>query len=106
MRSELADQGIKPLVLFITDPFVNAAGGRRRGFSEYDLLALDLLLDTDKLLGWPGGEFRVGFANNSGTSLSQKYVGNNFPIQLADVADPNPAADLPLITRSRCSTTG
>jgi porin len=89
-RPELAAEGIKPLVLFITDPFVNAAGGLRRGFSEYDLLALDLLLDTDKLLGWPGGELRIGFANNSGTSLSQQYVGNNFPVQLADVADPNP----------------
>jgi porin len=89
-RPELADQGIKPQVLFITDPFVNASGGRRRGFSEYDLLALDLLLETEKLLGWRGGEFHVGFANNSGTSLSQRYVGNNFPVQLADVADPNP----------------
>jgi porin len=89
-RSQLAAEGIKPLVLFITDPFVNAAGGRRQGFSEYDLLGLDLLLDTDKLLGWPGGGFRIGFANNSGTSLSQKYVGNNFPIQLANVADANP----------------
>jgi porin len=89
-RSELADEGIKPLVLFITDPFANVSGGQRRGFSEYDLLALDLLLDTDKLFGWPGGGFRVGFANNSGTSLSQNFVGNNFPIQLANVADPNP----------------
>ena len=89
-RSELADQGIKPLALFITDPFVNASGGLHRGFSEYDLLALDLILETDKLLGWRGGEFRIGFANNSGTSLSQRYVGNNFPVQLADVADPNP----------------
>jgi porin len=89
-RSQLADDGIKPQVLFITDPFVNATGGRRRGFSEYDLLALDLLLDTDKLLGWRGGEFHIGFANNSGTSLSQNYVGNNFPVQLADVASANP----------------
>jgi porin len=89
-RSRLADEGIRPLAIFITDPFVNAAGGRRQGFSEYDLLGLDLLLDTDKLCGWPGGEFRIGFANNSGTSLSQKYVGNNFPVQLADVADANP----------------
>jgi len=89
-RSQLAEEGIRPLVLFITDPFVNASGGRRRGFSEYDLLALDLLLDTDKLLGWRGGEFRIGFANSSGTSLSRKYVGNNFPIQLADVASPDP----------------
>src|SRR5262249_31993193 len=89
-RSELADQGIKPLVLFITDPFANVSGGRRQGFSEYDLLALDLILETDKLLGWPGGEFRIGFANSSGTSLSRSYVGNNFPIQLPDVASPNP----------------
>src|SRR6516225_3758164 len=70
-RSQLAAEGIKPLVLFITDPFVNASGGRRQGFSEYDLLALDLILETDKLLGWPGGELRIGFANNSGTSLSR-----------------------------------
>jgi porin len=90
VRSELAGEGIKPQALFITDPFVNASGGRRRGFSEYDLLALDLILETDKLMGWSGGEFHIGFANNSGTSLSQKYVGNTFPVQLADVADANP----------------
>jgi porin len=89
-RSQLAADGIKPLVLFITDPFVNTTGGRRQGFSEYDLFGLDVLFDTDKLLGWPGGEFRIGFANNSGTSLSRSFVGNNFPIQLADVASPNP----------------
>jgi porin len=56
--------------------------------SEYDLLAFDLILDTKKLVGWPGGEFHVGFANNAGTSLSTKYIGNNFPVQLADVASP------------------
>jgi porin len=89
-RTQLAADGIKPLFLFITDPFVNTTGGRRQGFSEYDLLGVDVLFDTDKLFGWPGGEFRVGFANNSGTSLSEHYVGNNFPVQLADVASANP----------------
>jgi porin len=89
-RSALADEGIRPTALFITDPFGNVTGGRRRGFTEYDLLALDLLFDTEKLFDLPGGEFHIGFANNSGTSLSQKYVGNNFPVQLADVADANP----------------
>src|SRR5262245_33314072 len=89
-RSQLAVEGIKPLFLFITDPFGNVVGGRRRGFSEYDLLAIDLLFETDKLLGWPGGEFHIGFANSSGTSLSRNFVGNTFPIQLADVASPNP----------------
>jgi porin len=90
VRSELADHGIKPLVIFITDPFVNTTGGLRQGFSEYDLLGVDLFLDTGKLLGWSGGDFHVGFANNSGTSLSKNYVGNNFPIQLPDVASANP----------------
>jgi hypothetical protein len=36
VRSELADRGIRPLVLFITDPFANTTGGLRRGVSEYD----------------------------------------------------------------------
>jgi porin len=89
-RTQLADEGIKPLALFIIDPFVNATGGRWGGFSEYDLLGLDLLLDTDKLFHLPGGECHIGYANNSGTSLSTHYVGNNFPIQLADVASANP----------------
>src|ERR1700733_4890559 len=53
-RPELAEAGIKPQALFITDPFGNVSGGQRRGFSEYDLLALDLLFDTDKLFGLPG----------------------------------------------------
>jgi porin len=88
-RSQLADEGIRPLVLFITDPFVNTTGGLRRGFSEYDILVVDFLFDTYKLIGWPGGEFHVGFANNSGTGLSQQYVGNTFPVQLPDVASAN-----------------
>lgn len=90
VRSELADQGIRPLVLFITDPFANVTGGLRRGITEYDLLVADLIVDTNKMLGVPGGEFHIGFANNSGTSLSQQYVGNDFPVQLANVASANP----------------
>jgi carbohydrate-selective porin OprB len=52
----LAAIGIKPLVLLISDPFGNVTGGRRRGFTEYDLLGIDVIVDTEKLLGWPGGE--------------------------------------------------
>src|SRR6516225_3049125 len=59
-RSQLCSEGIKPQVLFITDPFVNTMGGLRRGSSEYDLLALDLLFDTNKLFGWAGGDFHIG----------------------------------------------
>jgi hypothetical protein len=33
-RSQLADEGIKPLVIFISDPFVNATGGRRQALAN------------------------------------------------------------------------
>src|SRR5262249_17742043 len=49
-----------------------------------------VFLETDRLLGWPGGVFHAGLAVNFGTSISKKYIGNSFPVQLADVADPHP----------------
>jgi len=41
-------------------------------------------------MGWHGGTIHVGYAVNFGTSLSKVYVGNSFPVQLADVADAHP----------------
>ena len=82
-RSQLAQLGINPTLLFIIDPFGNVTGGRQRGFTQFNLLGLDVILKTDKLFGWPGGQFHVGYANSSGSDLSTTYVGNNFPIQLA-----------------------
>jgi porin len=87
LRPILADHGVKATVLFITDPFGNVLGGLRRGASDYNLVGVDLLLDTHEVLGWCGGQFHVGFADNFGVSLSRRFVGNGFPIQLADVAD-------------------
>lgn len=89
-RSELAAQGIKPSLLFIVDPFANVMGGLLRGVTNYDLLCVDVVIDTNDLLALAGGQFHVGFAVNFGTSLSRHYVGNTFPIQLADVAGPQP----------------
>ena len=87
-RTELANLGIEPTVLFIVDPFGNVTGGRQRGFTQFNLLAVDVTLETDKLFGWPGGQFHVGFANSAGGDLSRTYVGNNFPIQLSAAAAP------------------
>ena len=89
-RSKLAARGIKPTLLLIVDPFGSVQGGLRRGASNYDLLGLDLVLDTGQLFALPGGQFHVGFAINFGTSLSAHYVGNGFPVQLADVAGTQP----------------
>lgn len=90
LRSRLADRGVSIAVLFIADPFDNVSGGVRRGAADYNLAAFGIILHTDQLLGWHGGQFHVGFAETFGTSLSREYVGNTFPIQLADVADAHP----------------
>jgi porin len=90
LRSKLADRGIRVALLYITDPFGDVTGGQQRGASDYSLVGFGIVLGTEPLLGWHGGSFHVGFALNFGTSLSQRYVGNGFPAQLADVADPHP----------------
>lgn len=89
-RTALWEKGIDAKVLLITDPYGNASGGLAKGFTNYSMLSADLTLDTDKLLGLPGGAFQVGFAVNFGTQLSQDVVGNTFPIQSSDVAPPGP----------------
>jgi carbohydrate-selective porin OprB len=74
----------------IIDPFGNPIGGQKQGFTDKNLLGVDLIVDAEKLVGLQGGQFRIGFADNFGASLSQNYVGNAFPIQLADVAPVGP----------------
>lgn len=89
-RSKLWEQGIDPQLLLITDPYGNVSGGRKTGFTGYNMLSADVSLDGEKLLSLPGAEFQVGFAVNFGTQLSQDVVGNTFPIQSSDVAPPGP----------------
>ena len=89
-RTWLALHGIEPTALIISDPFGNLTGGQQRGATDYNLAGVDILLDTQKLFGLRGGEFHIGGAVNFGTSLSAKYIGNSFPVQLADVATSQP----------------
>ena len=91
VRSRLASRGFRFALLSITDPFGNTSGGKQRGASDYSLVAFGLLLDTGRLMGWRGGTFHIGYAVNFGTSLSKNYVGNSFPVQLADVACRQPS---------------
>ena len=90
LRTTLWEHGIKPKFLLVTDPYGNPYGGLSQGFTDYSMFCADLKLDTEKLINLPGGEFHIGFAVNFGTQLSQRYVGNVFPIQSSDVAPPGP----------------
>ena len=90
LRTSLDEQGIKAKLLLISDPYGNTTGGKATGFTTYNLLAADLFLDSQKLLGLPGGTFQVGFAANFGSQLSANVIGNTFPVQGSDAAPPGP----------------
>jgi porin len=77
-----ADQlGISPTVTFVSDVAGNITGGNSQGVTHADNLGLDLLFDLDKLAGLEGGSFLASVSQRSGSSLSEKYVGNVFTIQ-------------------------
>lgn len=59
VRSRLADWGVTVAALLIADPFGNLSGGIRRGAADYNLAAFGVILHTDRLLGWPGSQFRI-----------------------------------------------
>lgn len=90
LRTSLDKQGIKAKLLLISDPYGNTTGGRATGFTTYNLLTADLFLDSQKLLGLPGGTFQLGFSANFGSQLSANVIGNTFPVQGADAAPPGP----------------
>lgn len=90
MRTKLVRHGIEPSAFLITDPFANIHGGQQVGASDYNLAAVNIHFKTDPLIGIRGGDFFVGGAVNFGNSLTDEYVGNSYPIQLADVAGNQP----------------
>ena len=80
LRSKLDEEGFSPTLSFVTDIAGNPIGGRDRGLTHADNLGLDLLFDLDKLVSLKGSTFLVSMSQRSGTSLSQKYVGNVFTV--------------------------
>ncbi|WP_420238653.1 carbohydrate porin [Telmatobacter bradus] len=90
MRTRLVERGIEPSAFLITDPYANVHGGQQTGASDYSLAGVDFHFKTEKLIGLRGGDFFVGGAVNFGNSLTDAYVGNSNPIQLADVAGTQP----------------
>jgi porin len=80
LRTRLLDLGITPTGLFVTDVLGNLMGGRHRAVRESDELALNLMADLDRLAGWAGGRLHLSFSVRSGTSLSDRDIGNVFSV--------------------------
>jgi porin len=67
-------------VLFIIDPFGNVTGGRQRGFTQFNLLALDVMgLPTNLKFGayFNGGTFEP-FDSSLAGGLAAKAVEGNY----------------------------
>jgi porin len=80
LRTRLLDLGIAPNLAVVTDVLGNPTGGRRQALRESDELALGLTADLDRLGGWAGARFYLSFSLRSGTSLSDKDIGNVFNV--------------------------
>ncbi len=80
VRTRLLDLGIAPILTFVTDVQGNPTGGRHQAVRESDELALSVTADLDRLAGWAGARFLLSFSMRSGTSLSDRDIGNVFTV--------------------------
>jgi porin len=81
LRPRLEDNGITPIITWVTNLAGNPTGGVRQGFTECDNLGIDFMSDLQKICGMPNAMFHVSTSQRSGTSLSNEYIGNAFNVQ-------------------------
>lgn len=81
VRDDLAKEGLTLSMKFVTNSLGNVSGGREQGFTYTGSLGFDMEADLEKLVGLPGSEFYVSAVWRSGTSLSNRYIGNVFQTQ-------------------------
>jgi len=80
-RDILEERGIAFMSTFFTEPVGNPSGGRARGFTYTGSFELACQVDFEKACGWSGFEFFTSMAWRTGTSLSARKIGNQFPVQ-------------------------
>lgn len=81
-RDFLTAHGINFSLTYTSDIAGNPVGGIHPGGCTYaDVFVLASFLETEKLFGWHGGYFTVSAMELNGSNLSQKNIGNIFPVQ-------------------------
>lgn len=76
LRSLLFSRGVTLGLSETSEVLGNASGGIRRGAAFEGLLQMTLGLDTEKLLGLPGGTLNASALQVHGRGLSQNNLGN------------------------------
>lgn len=80
-RSLLADKGITITGVYVTDVVGNPIGGKARGISYAGSFGLDLMIDLDQSTPMKGWSFYTSLVWRTGTSLSERKIGNQYPVQ-------------------------
>lgn len=80
LRTKLNDVGIVPTMTYAADVQGNPVGGKKKGFAYFHNIGLDLLIHTEKLVGWKGGRIHISASQRSGRSLTKRDIGNTFDV--------------------------
>lgn len=80
LRTRLGELGVSPGLADTTEVFGNPAGGRRQGVIFEGVAELSLGIDTDKLLGLPGGTLNVSAFQFYGRGLGVNDVNALLPV--------------------------
>ena len=75
-RNRLKEQGVNFNLLGIIDQVNNFQGGYEQGSFALYLMNVSVSVETDKLLGYSGGEFFAAFQYGNQIATEQKYVGS------------------------------
>jgi len=76
LRSVLEQAGVKFETKEVSEEFVNAVGGLRRGAAYVGKATLGVTINTQALGLWPGGTFRISATELRGRSPSSDLVGS------------------------------
>lgn len=80
-RNLLYDNGVSVFASYWNNIAGNPVGGMRQGTTYCDEIDFGLQLDLEKLIGWKNATITVTAANQAGSDLSGKYIGNEFTVQ-------------------------
>ncbi|MCX7869737.1 MAG: carbohydrate porin, partial [Terrimicrobiaceae bacterium] len=80
-RNRLEQAGIEFPLSYTNNIAGNPTGGLSQGFTYCDNLSFGISLDFEKLAGVPGLSATASALNRAGSSLSEKYIGNQFTVQ-------------------------
>lgn len=86
-RTQLADRGVAPALVYTGEVFSNRSGGLETGTRYESLLEGELSVDLEKLAGWKGGLFHAIAFWIEGDALTNEHVGDLTRVSNNDAED-------------------